>query len=433
VNLTAADLTRADLSEADLTQADLSRADLTRAVLSGARLNGADLAGARLIDTKLDETDLTRALLYRANLTGAVLSGAHLIRANLNEADLTHAQLAQTIFAASQLTNVQGLDRCAHSGPSMIDFVTLKLSDPLPVVFLRGVGLQDNLINYLPSLLNETIQHYSCFISYSSKDEDFAERLHTDLQNKGVRCWFAPHDMPIGAKIIDALDEAIRLQDKVLLILSEGAIASDWVEREVNGALEEERTRQQAILFPVRIDDAVMQTSEAWARLLRRERHIGDFTGWKEPDSYHRSFERLMRDLRAEAAITEMELVTSKAEAVAKNAKTEKVKELLGRALVSGDRAIAGLTDDASQAEGAFQKWVRPVRDLIVAAYGPGEGHLFLDDSGFTFWGGGTPKSRVGNKVRGRLKRITELMQRVDRLTPGKDFDPAKFSPDQFD
>jgi hypothetical protein len=32
------------------------------------------------------------------------------------------------------------------------------------------------------------------------------------------RCWFAPHDMRIGAKIIDAIDEAIRLRDKVLLI-----------------------------------------------------------------------------------------------------------------------------------------------------------------------------------------------------------------------
>jgi hypothetical protein len=56
------------------------------------------------------------------------------------------------------------------------------------------------LINYLPSLLNQPIQFYSCFISYSSKDQKFADRLHADLQNKGVRCWFAPHDMAIGAR-----------------------------------------------------------------------------------------------------------------------------------------------------------------------------------------------------------------------------------------
>jgi Sigma-70, region 4/TIR domain len=101
-------------------------------------------------------------------------------------------------------------------------------------------------------------------------------------------------------EVIDAIDEAIRLRDKVLLVLSEGAIASDWVEGEVTRALDEERTRKQVVLFPVRIDDAVMQTSEAWARLLRGQRNIGDFTSWKEHDSYQRSLDRLMRDLRVE-------------------------------------------------------------------------------------------------------------------------------------
>jgi hypothetical protein len=48
----------------------------------------------------------------------------------------------------------------------------------------------------------------------------------------------------------------------------------------------------------MRLDDAVMQTSEGWARLLRGQRHIADFTGWH--DSYQKSFDRLIRDLRVE-------------------------------------------------------------------------------------------------------------------------------------
>jgi hypothetical protein len=44
-----------------------------------------------------------------------------------------------------------------------------------------------------------------------------------------------------------------------------------------------------------------MQTSEAWARLLRGQRNIGDFSRWKEHDNYQKSFERLMRDLRVES------------------------------------------------------------------------------------------------------------------------------------
>jgi hypothetical protein len=246
---------------------------------------------------KLIGADLTRADLSRADLSRALLSSADLDGANFDQ-----AVLGRTVLGDINLAGAIGLEACHHAGPSFIDYQTMQQSGSLPLVFLRGVGLPDKLIEYLPSLLNQPIQFYSCFISYSSQDQEFAERLHADLQNKGVRCWFAPHDMPIGAKILDALDEAIRLRDKVLLILSEGAIASDWVEGEVTRALDEERTRKQIVLFPVRIDDTVLQTSEAWARLLRGQRHIGDFTRWKDHDSYQKSFERVLRDLTVEQA-----------------------------------------------------------------------------------------------------------------------------------
>ena len=200
------------------------------------------------------------------------------------------------------MTRAKDLKTCNHVGPSTIDHRTLQKSGSLPLAFLRGVGLPDNLIDYLPSLLNQPIQFFSCFISYSSKDQDFAERLHADLQNKGVRCWFAPHDMPIGAKIIDAIDEAIRLRDKVLLILSEHSVASDWVEEEVTRALDEERSRKTTVLFPIRVDDAVLNTSEAWARGLRIQRHIGDFCLWKDHDAYQKALERVLRDLKVAQA-----------------------------------------------------------------------------------------------------------------------------------
>ena len=290
------------LVQPDLAEANLRGTDLRGADLSDANLRGADLIGADLSDANLRDANLIAADLSDAKLIGADLHGAELSRANLRGAELTNATLSHTVFGDTTLSEVKGLDNCFYMGPSIIDFQTLQgVSGPLPIAFLRGVGLPDNLIEYLPSLLNAAIQFHSCFISYSSKDELFAEHLHADLQNKGVRCWFAPHDMPIGAKIIDALDEAIRLRDKVLLILSESAIASDWVEGEVTRALDEERTRKQVVLFPVRIDEAVMQTSEAWAHLLRGQRNIGDFTRWKDHDSYQKSFERLMRDLRVES------------------------------------------------------------------------------------------------------------------------------------
>jgi hypothetical protein len=51
------------------------------------------------------------------------------------------------------------------------------------------------------------------------------------------------------------------------------------------------------VVFPLRIDDAVMKTAEAWAAKLRA-RNIGDFLRWKDHDAYKQSFERVLRDLK---------------------------------------------------------------------------------------------------------------------------------------
>jgi len=111
--------------------------------------------------------------------------------------------------------------------PRVIDFQTLAKSGHLPVGFLRGCGLPDALIEYLPSFLNKPIQFYSCFISYSTKGQGFSDRLSADLQNMGVRCWLAPEDLKIGDRLRRRIDEAIRLHDKLLLILSEHSVRSD--------------------------------------------------------------------------------------------------------------------------------------------------------------------------------------------------------------
>jgi hypothetical protein len=61
----------------------------------------------------------------------------------------------------------------------------------------------------------------------------------------------------------------------------------------VTRALDEERERKQLVLFPIRIDDAVMDTTEQWAHDIRRTRHIGDFTRWKEHGAYQKALDRL--------------------------------------------------------------------------------------------------------------------------------------------
>lgn len=159
-------------------------------------------------------------------------------------------------------------------------------------------GVPDEYIDIWRTMMMHPVQYHSLFISYSSKDNALAGRLHADLQANGVRCWFAHEDMKIGDKIRPRIDEAIHLQDKLLLLLSEHSIASDWVADEVEAAIEKEQRQKREILFPVRLDDAVMHTSRAWAAKLRRDTNIGDFTNWTDPHAYQAAFDRLLRDLK---------------------------------------------------------------------------------------------------------------------------------------
>ncbi len=291
-SLSPARLVLTDFTEANLNSADFSGANLQQAIFEKAELNKVNfykamLQGVDFTLANLSKTDLIYADLSMANLSGANLLEAKVGFTNLNDVDLG---------------GIQNLETVKHFGPSTIDLKTLKLfKQEIPQLFLRRTGLHD--IGLLDDAGRETATSptfYSCFISYSSQDEDFAQCLHADLQQKGVRCWFAPEDMKIGDKLRSTIDQSIRIHDKLLIILSENSLNSEWVESEVEKAFEEERKRKQTVLFPVRLDEAVMETEESWAAEVRRTRHIGDFSRWKDHDAYQKAFEHLLRDLKAE-------------------------------------------------------------------------------------------------------------------------------------
>lgn len=295
-NLTRTVLTRANLQRADLEEACLSEAYLFRVNLTRANLTRANLAESDLEGTYLEGADLSEARLFRANLSRVNLTGAALARIDLGEAKVGH-----TIFETVDLSTAKGLNTIEHRGPSTIGVSTIyKSKGNIPESFLRGAGVPDNFIEYMRSLAGQAVEYYSCFISYSSDDKDLAQRLYGDLQSAGVRCWFASEDMKIGEPILHRIDESIRMYEKLLLILSENAITSEWVDHEVQVALAKERRSSGHVLFPIRVDDAVMESEEGWAATVRDTRHIGDFTEWKDHDAYQQAFDRLLWGLKAE-------------------------------------------------------------------------------------------------------------------------------------
>ena len=289
IDLTGARFSEANLSETIFTRADLSGAALNRAtlkdaILSQAILSQADLTFANLNGADLNRTDLRRAKLNDTNLSEANLLETDLSFVNLNGADFSGAFLTFTTFGSIDLRPVKGLDSVNHYGPSIIGTHTLTASQgQIPEIFLRGCGLsdvdieyaklhnpnlsQDQIIDIIYKISNlltgDAIKYAHCFISYASQNEPFAKRLYNDLQNNGVRCWFAPEDLKRGEFLKTQIDEAIKVHDKLLLILSEESLKSEWVKYEISRARQEELLNKGLRkFFPIRLVD--MDVIKGW-------------------------------------------------------------------------------------------------------------------------------------------------------------------------
>jgi uncharacterized protein YjbI with pentapeptide repeats len=309
-NLKGADLSRANLSEANLDGAGLSGATLSEANVSGASISGSNLEAANLCGASLFSSDLSQVNLRAADLSRADVGGADLSGARLDGANLTGAKIGYTTFADVDLSGVIGLEAVRHDAPSSIGVDTIYRSKgKIPHIFLRGAGVPENFIKHMNSLVGTGIEFYSLFISYSTLDQQFTDRLYADLQVNGVRCWFAPHDMRSGKKIHEQIDEAIRAHDKLLLVLSPASMASEWVQTEISKARKRESAERRRILFPIRL--CPFETLRDWecfdadagkdsAREIR-EYFIPDFSNWNDNEAYRLAFEKLLSDLHGKS------------------------------------------------------------------------------------------------------------------------------------
>jgi hypothetical protein len=219
--------------------------------------------------------------------------------------------MTETIFANNDLSVVNGLETVIHRGPSVISVDTLyKSGGKIPVDFLRGCGVPDDFIGYLPSLIGaeQAIQFYSCFISYNHQDADFARRLHSRLREEHIRVWFAPENIKGGEKLEEQIDRAIQIHDKLLIVLSESSLQSEWVMTEIRKARKAEIERGYRKLFPIRL--VSYDELKKWKRFDSdsgkdlavevREYYIPDFSRWEDNTEFEMAFDKLLRDLKAE-------------------------------------------------------------------------------------------------------------------------------------
>lgn len=305
---------RPDLSEAVLTRVNLFGADLTGAVLTWANLCRLNLEGAELSEAELSRANLSGANLDTADLHGADMFGTNLSNARLSGANFDGVRLSWTTFADNDLSDVKGLETVRHVGPSYISIDTIYQSQgKIPEVFLRGAGVPENFLTFMRRLAKsqEPIQYPTCFISgflkLRSGDRRFCDRLHADLQAKGVRCWYFPEDAKWGEAVWSEIDRGIRNYDKLVVVCSKQSLTSGPVLREIKRSLdrEDDELRQTGkakhILFPIALDRYLFDTWKHERKADVLDKVVGSFQGWnRSVIKYDAAFAKLLSSLQAD-------------------------------------------------------------------------------------------------------------------------------------
>jgi TolB-like protein len=92
---------------------------------------------------------------------------------------------------------------------------------------------------------------YDVFVSYASQDVAAADAIVAALERNGLKCWIAPRDVSPGAHYADGIIRAINGASVVVLVLSQRAVSSPHVGKEIERA-----SAKQRPIIAVRIDAA---------------------------------------------------------------------------------------------------------------------------------------------------------------------------------
>lgn len=104
-----------------------------------------------------------------------------------------------------------------------------------------------------------------CFISYSRRNTNFAERLARDLNDAGVEVWIDFRQIHAGERWKDEIRRGVERSEVIVIVLSPDSVVSEWVQFEINYGREKNK-----VLLPIMAVDcyAELRASESLAWLL---------------------------------------------------------------------------------------------------------------------------------------------------------------------
>ncbi len=89
------------------------------------------------------------------------------------------------------------------------------------------------------------------FLSYSSIDKPFVEKLAKDLDRLGINVWYDNYEIKVGDSILWKVDEGIREAEYLGIVISKEAWESEWVTTEISAAWQKQVKQKRNFVLPI--------------------------------------------------------------------------------------------------------------------------------------------------------------------------------------
>jgi hypothetical protein len=93
------------------------------------------------------------------------------------------------------------------------------------------------------------------FLCHSTKDKGFVDRLASDLERVNVGVWYAKWEIKVGDSLIEKINEGLRMNDYIAIVLTPDSMKSEWAKREINAGLMRELDEKRVVLLPLLVLD----------------------------------------------------------------------------------------------------------------------------------------------------------------------------------